>query len=209
MSAAQAQYLGLNVSTDPTSNIVPALVSKMSGNINYRKLTQKLEQITGEKFPQCITHFRYLSTDEDYDKSESCLCGKEHLVQLNFFKCDVNDEVYVIGSNCIKHFVLVGKNTTTDPTIIQHLTNIDTSLDTGIRALEWNKCLSCKELKIKKGYEYKNPLHKVFCKDCISGERVKCCDCRKFLAISLDYRGNHKTKCMSCWKKSKGYIATV
>jgi hypothetical protein len=207
MSAAQAQYLGLNVSADPT-NVAPALISKMSGNINYRKLTRKLEEITGKKFPECITHFKYLNTDEDYDKMEACLCGKEHLVQLNNFRCDIDNTVYVIGSQCIRHFVIVGKNITTDTNIINHLNNIDTSLNTGIRALDWDKCLSCKDLKIKKGYEYKNKLHKVFCKECISGERVKCCDCRRLFPISLDYQGNHKPRCMTCWKKSKGYITT-
>jgi hypothetical protein len=147
MSAAQAQYLGLNVSADPTNNVAPALLAKVSNNINYKKLTQKLEEVTGKQFPQCITHFKYISTDEDYDKSESCLCGKEHLVQLNFFKCDINNEIYIIGSNCVRHFVLAGKNSTTDPSIINHLTNIDNSVDNGIRSLEWNKCLSCKEVK--------------------------------------------------------------
>jgi hypothetical protein len=194
---------------DTTTNVAPALLNKMSANINYRKLTKKLEDITGTKFPECITHFKYLSTEEDHDRNESCLCGKEHLVVLNYFKCDVDNEIYIIGSNCIRHFVLIGKNTTADNNVIRYLNNIETELDTGLRALEYNKCLSCKDLKIKKGYEYKNKLHKVFCKDCISGERVKCCDCRKLFPIGLDYQGNHKTRCMGCWKRSKGYNTIV
>lgn len=197
------------MNTDKLINILKTEIENPEGilediSCDYLPLIKALEKITNYPFPLCLTLLKYDGNEKDENCNSACICGKERLKYLNFFSTE--NETLILGSSCVENLNTVVSNKQYELNILNHFKEVYDKYRDGLKKFTYKKCLSCKDLKIRIGYDYKNELNKFFCKDCCTGEKVKCIDCRTFFKSGLDYKGNHKTQCLTCWKKTKGYI---
>tara|TARA_R100000654_G_scaffold2545_3_gene9393 strand:+ start:1223 stop:1861 length:639 start_codon:yes stop_codon:yes gene_type:complete len=139
-----------------------------------------------------------------------CLCGKPHLKILNICSYKSHQDTYLLGSECIERLKELDCMKVADPQLKSKLDswiNIikEKSLERGKK-----KCLTCGLKKVRKGYEYQDKRRKLFCKNCIKGDYFKCPICKNWEKMkkehALNFKGEVKDKCKTCWKRERGYI---
>ena len=188
----------------------------------YFLLEKNLRKITKLPIGQTILNMKYL-TMEVYEGGEDCfdtyasgvypdcldlienkfkcICGRPHLKFLHYFKIKGLAEKLIIGSVCIETILKNKEKLRREEQ--ERIEEIAEIANNNIRRITHKNCERCKLLKINKTYDYKNEIHKTFCKDCVVKKNnnffLKCIDCNKLIDLELDWRDNYKTRCKKCW----------
>jgi hypothetical protein len=137
------------------------------------------------------------------DNKFRCCCGKRHIKRLTFMTLpEKPNEMLIIGSDCIH-------------TIADFCDELQEIFGTDFKnkVNEWveyiererkkythKKCISCGELKIRQGYNYKKQERKYYCKDCVYLNNVKCQKCGDYRPFKLQYKnGPPMPLCGHCY----------
>lgn len=168
----------------------------------------------GEDNPETIINSYDIDEEECFDRHENhfkCLCGKRPLSVLHIFQHEQCEQNLIIGSECISHIKELGDLYTENARLTKKIKEIIEARDTCARRRTHNKCKICKDLCIRKDYEYKNPWHRYFCSGCMYGKDKICCQgkfcCEKITIEPIKKNGKmtYKKLCKGCWKIENGF----
>lgn len=168
----------------------------------------------GQDDPQVIINSYDIDEDECFDEKENhfkCLCGKKPLKILHIFQHEQCDQNLIIGSECISHIKELGDLYDENADLTKKIKEIIEARDTCARQRTHNKCKICKDLSIRKDYEYKKAWQKYFCSGCLYGEdkilcqREFCCKKITIEPIKINGKMSYKKLCKGCWKIENGF----
>ena len=143
-----------------------------------------------------------------------CLCGKQHLKNLHLFNHENCDNTIIIGSSCIEQVGSLKEAYKENRELYEHLTKINNRMKFNEKKkqdkLTKKECYKCKLFLIKKDYNYSNPHHNNYCKNCVNKYgKIVCSQCnlnRIDASIPMKYNKNEFKKiCKGCWiENNKG-----
>ena len=155
-----------------------------------------------------------------YNHSETtggfkCICGQERLRVLGVV--EYNGLNYILGSECVKNLKKMVEEREADPSLIIKLDKWIDSIKVVDNQKNNSCCLACGKKSISKT-DYIDVRRKIWCKKCLysknewikgklkSVQYAPCKSCKKHFKPHdkkwLDYRGQVKTQCVDCWKKT-------
>jgi hypothetical protein len=204
-------------------------ISKAIGEV-YTRLTNGLQEITGKNgwevlYDMGFSTYLECETVDDLMEMEGdicpyniqngingkvfvCACGKKHIQKLSVmeYRCQKPNpqkkdfKYIIIGSKCIHTLTKFVKDIEDIDDFKKKIFDWELVIKEEERKHRNNKCVCCGKYNIQKNYKYKKEQRKFWCRDCCSGDYVKCVKCKKFRLYQKTSYDNKPMKfCPPCW----------
>jgi hypothetical protein len=151
-----------------------------------------------------IDRERNVCIDKKGKKNFKCVCGKQHLKDLNLFTHTELEHRFIIGSACVRKLKDLKEVCGEYSELMVKIEEIMEKFGFAQRKKEYRRCWSCRKHTIKRDYEYKEYLNKHFCKNCLVTRKkqhyIPCQCCKTEIPVM---RTNDKKAwrllCKKCW----------
>jgi len=147
---------------------------------------------------------RCVSKRGTIDSNFKCICGKTHLKFLNMFNHTSLEERIIIGSMCLERLKVLSTLCGEHRELMDKIEEIMEAYGYAERKREYRRCWCCRRYEIKRDYDYVEPLHHHFCRNCLVKRRsrfyISCSRCKCEIKVCKTKDGkNWRLLCYKCW----------